>query len=225
MSYSIAVMGNSGRGKSTSLRNLDFKKTFIIDSDRKGMPWKGWRKQYNKENKNYIQTSEVPVIETCLDKINRDKEFKHIECIVIDTVNAVMLDSEMRRIKEKGFEKWSELAQDAYSIISLCNGLRYDLYSVCFFHLDDTGEGEKHSYRIKTNGRKLEKIQLETKFPIVLLADSEGDNFYFETKCNFSTTKTPMGLFTEPRIPNDINLVIQTCKKYEMDELEGLEVR
>lgn len=53
MSKVICIMGESGSGKTTSMRNLDPKSTYYIDADKKGLSWKGWRKQYNKENKNY----------------------------------------------------------------------------------------------------------------------------------------------------------------------------
>lgn len=54
MSRVVCIMGESGAGKTTSLRNLDYKTTFIIDADRKGLSWKGWKKKYNTENKNYV---------------------------------------------------------------------------------------------------------------------------------------------------------------------------
>ena len=54
MSKVICIMGESGSGKTTSMRNLDPKSTYYIDADKKGLSWKGWRKQYNKENKNYL---------------------------------------------------------------------------------------------------------------------------------------------------------------------------
>ena len=55
MSKVICIAGESGSGKTTSMRNLDPKSTYYIDADKKGLSWKGWRKQYNKENKNYLR--------------------------------------------------------------------------------------------------------------------------------------------------------------------------
>ena len=54
MAKVICIMGESGSGKTTSCRNLDPTTTYYIDADRKGLSWKGWRKQYNTENKNYL---------------------------------------------------------------------------------------------------------------------------------------------------------------------------
>ena len=53
MSKVIAIAGESGSGKTTSLRNLDPASTYIFDADKKGLSWRGWKKQYNSENKNY----------------------------------------------------------------------------------------------------------------------------------------------------------------------------
>ena len=68
MSRAILVMGESGSGKTTSLRTLDPTTTFVIDADRKGLSWRGWRKNYNSANKNYFQTSSVPKITEVLTK-------------------------------------------------------------------------------------------------------------------------------------------------------------
>jgi hypothetical protein len=221
MAYLIGIMGESGNGKSTSLRNLDQKTTFIIDSDRKGLPWRGWRKSYNKENKNYIQTSDADIIRKTLNIINKQEEFKHIKTVVIDTINAVMVDSEMERMKDKGYDKWAELATDVYGIMSDCLSLRLDLTIVCIFHTEDISDDNGiHHYRIKTSGRKLQKIQLETKLPVLLFAKCEGGKYYFETQSNFSTAKSPMGLFKELKIDNDINFVIQELEKYENESIE-----
>ena len=62
-------MGESGSGKTTSMRNLDPKETFYIDADRKGLSWKGWRTNYNSENKNYMATSDASVIKTLLNLV------------------------------------------------------------------------------------------------------------------------------------------------------------
>ena len=221
MSYLIGVMGESGHGKSTSLRNLDPKTTFIIDADRKGLPFRGWRKMYNKERKNYVQTSDNDAIVKCLNVINKGEEFKHIRTVVIDTVNAVMIDAEMVKMKEKGYDKWSELAQDIWEILSNCLGMRQDLCIICMFHSEDIQDDNgSHHYRIKTAGRKLQKIQLETRFPVLLFSKCEGGKYFFETQSNFSTAKSPMELFKEMRIENDLKFVIDELERYENEEIQ-----
>ena len=70
MSTVIGVMGESGSGKTTSYRTCDPKTTFIIDCDKKGLSWKGWKKDYSLENKNYRKTAEVPLMQGFLRSIN-----------------------------------------------------------------------------------------------------------------------------------------------------------
>lgn len=70
MAKVIGIIGESGSGKTTSLRNLDPKTTFYIDCDKKGLNWKGWRKQYNVEAKNYWQTDSPSVVQNLLEKLN-----------------------------------------------------------------------------------------------------------------------------------------------------------
>ena len=67
--------------------------------------------------------------------------------------------------------------------------------------------------RIKTSGRKLDKITLESKFTTVLLCKSDGDRHVFETRSNFSTAKSPLGAL-EPEMENDIVPVIQALEEY-----------
>jgi hypothetical protein len=68
---------------------------------------------------------------------------------------------------------------------------------------------------IKTNGQKLSKIGLETKFPIVLYAKCVDGQYLFETQANFSTAKTPLGMFEEKTISNDISEVLKAVEEYE----------
>ena len=92
-------MGESGTGKTTSMRNLNPKETFYIDCDKKGLSWKGWRKNYNSENKNYMATDFPATVLQLLQKCNEKKEIKNV---IVDTLNGIMVADEMRRSKEKG---------------------------------------------------------------------------------------------------------------------------
>ena len=132
MSRVICIAGESGSGKTTSLRNLDPKTTYIIDADRKGLSWKGWKKQYNKENKNYIQTSDIDKIRGILAGIN--EKAAHIKTVVIDTLNTIMVDDEVKRMKEKGYDKWIDLAQCVWELVSEAHLYRDDLTVVFMAH-------------------------------------------------------------------------------------------
>lgn len=207
-------MGESGSGKTTSMRNLDPKTTFYIDCDKKGLSWKGWKEQYSEANKNYIQTSDVQTIMTLLSKISNEQP--QIKVVVIDTLNAIMIDDEFNRMREKGYDKWQELAYSIYGIIQMCNVLRQDLTCILLMHSQterDENTGEKFT-RAKTSGRKLDKIVVESKLTTVLLAKCVDGKYVFETKNNNSTVKAPMGAFQEERIDNDILKVLDALKDY-----------
>ena len=103
MSKVICIMGESGSGKTTAMRNLPPDKTVYIDCDGKGLSWKGWRKQYNAENKNYLVSDYPLKVQRYLNIINEDEKYKHIKYVVVDTLNGIMIGDEMRRSKEHGY--------------------------------------------------------------------------------------------------------------------------
>lgn len=214
MSNIIGIMGESGAGKTTSMRNLDPATTYYIDCDKKGLSWRGWKKQYNSENKNYYQTDVQEEVLHIMKGINTKRP--NIKTVVIDTLNGIMVADEMRRMKERGYDKWIDLAFSVYSIIDYALTMRQDLTVVFVCHSqtvrDDNGYNFTH---IKTNGQKLQKIGLETKMPILLHAKCLDGQYVFETQANFSTAKTPLGLFEEKTIPNDIAAVIKAIEDFE----------
>lgn len=213
MSKTIAIMGESGSGKTTSMRNLNPETTFYIDCDKKGLNWKNWKEQYSLEKKNYMATSDAKIIKLLLSKINTEQT--KIETVIIDTLNAIMIDDEFNRMKEKGFDKWQDMAYSIYDIVSIANTLRDNLTIIFVAHSqterDDTGF---YFTRIKTSGKKLDKIVIESKLTTVLLAKCVDGKYIFETKNNNSTVKTPLGAFETDTIENDIIKVLEALKDY-----------
>lgn len=215
MSKILCIMGESGSGKTTSMRNLDPATTIYFDCDKKGLSWKGWRNQYNKENENYVVTDDQEVILKSFMKINQSDKYKHVKTIVIDTLNGIMVADEIRRAKEKSYDKWMDLAVAVYHIIDYALTMRDDLVIIFTAHTqterDDSGYVFTH---VKTNGKKLDKIVLESKFPTVLHAKVINNEYIFETKANFSTAKTPLGAFEANKVQNDIVKVIKALEEY-----------
>lgn len=169
MSRAIAVMGESGSGKTTAMRTLDPKETYYIDCDGKGLSWKGWRQQYNKENVNYFRTDNQDSIVALMNRISEKKP--EIKNIVIDTANSIMVADEFRRMKEKGYDKWQDLAMSVYTITTTASKLRDDLNVIVLFHVQiekDENTGRQFT-RILTNGKMLNKVGLEKYFTTVLL--------------------------------------------------------
>lgn len=195
------------------MRKLNPETTFYIDADKKGLNWKGWKEQYSLEKKNYISTSDPLLIKTLLNKINEDQT--QIKTTIIDTLNGIMIDEEFRRMKEKNYDKWQDLAYSIYDIVCFSNTLREDLTIILVAHSqterDDTGF---YFTRVKTSGKKLDKIVIESKVSTVLLAKCVDGKYIFETKNNNSTVKTPLGAFDTDTIENDITKVLEALKDY-----------
>lgn len=215
MSKVIGIMGESGSGKTTSMRNLDPETTFYIDCDKKGLSWKGWKQQYSGEKKNYVATDTPSTLMNCLKHINDDEQYQNIKTVVIDTINGVMVAEEMRNAKVQGFGKWTDLAQYVWEIFDYALTMRNDVTVIIVAHsitdADDNGLVFTH---IRTNGRKLEKIVLESKLTTVLLAECKDGNYIFHTRADRSSVKTPLGAFEEDEIPNDITAVLKALEEY-----------
>lgn len=209
MSKAIMILGASGSGKTTSLEHLDPKSTFYIDADGKGLSWKGWRNQYNKTNKNYFVCDDPNSIYSLMQQI--DEKQKQIKYLVIDTLNGCMVADEFRRSKDKGYDKWLDLATSVYNIVDYANKMRDDLTVILIGHTQTSDDGFTC---MLTNGRKLNKICLESKMTTVLLAKVSEGNYVFETRARNSTAKTPKGAFDTDEIPNDIMLVIEALKDF-----------
>lgn len=215
MSRAIAVMGESGSGKTTAMRTLNPKETYYIDCDGKGLSWKGWRQQYNKENVNYFRSDNQDSIVALMSRISEKKP--EIKNIVIDTANSIMVADEFRRMKEKGYDKWQDLAMSVYTITTTASKLRDDLNVIVLFHVQiekDENTGRQFT-RILTNGKMLNKVGLEKYFTTVLLSKrNENGEYVFETKTNNSTVKTPLDAFDKDQIQNDMQAVLDVLKEY-----------
>lgn len=213
MSKVICIAGESGSGKTTSMRNLNPAETYYIDCDRKGLSWKGWREQYNSSNKNYKATNEVSVVTNLINGIS--KKCPQIKYIIIDTINGIMIGDEMRRSREKGYDKWMDLASCVWDLVDTAYDYRDDLTIIFTAHTQTERDDSGYSFtRIKTSGKKLDKIVLESKFTSVLIAKCIDGNYIFETKANNSTCKTPMGAFETDTIENDIVKVIEALNDF-----------
>lgn len=213
MSKAICIAGESGSGKTTSMRNLDPKITFYFDCDKKGLSWKGWKTQYNFASKNYKATSDAKFIEGAL--VGISEKSPHIKFVVIDTINGIMIDDEFARAKEKGYDKWQDLASSVWNLVSLASTLRDDLTVIFTAHTQTERDDSGFAFtRIRTSGKKLDKIVLESKFTTVLLAKAVDGKYIFETHAKNSTAKTPLGAFEQDEIPNDITEVLKALEEY-----------
>ncbi len=217
MAKVIGVMGESGSGKTTSMRNLPPEETFYIDCDKKGLNWKGWKDQYVLK-KNYGRSDSFKGVSLMLQKIDKDEEWKHIKYVVIDTINGMMVAEEMRILAMQAGDKrsaWSDLAQNGWSIVNQALTMRDDLTVIILAHSETVSDDNGIiRTRIKTNGRKLEKLVLESKMTTVVWAVRQDGKYKFILSADGSTCKVPMGSFDTDEIDNDIMLVIKALEDY-----------
>ena len=218
MSKVIGCMGESGSGKTTAMRNLPPTETFYIDCDKKGLNWKGWRKQYSVDNKNYFATDSFSTCKTLMEKVDKSENFRHIKYLVIDTINGMMVAEEMRILAMQGGDKrsaWTDLASNGWDIINKALTLREDLTVIILCHSetisDDNGIVKT---RIKTNGRKLEKLVLESKMTTVVWSVRQDGKYKFILSADGSTCKVPLGAFQADECENDIMIVIKALEDY-----------
>lgn len=230
MSRTICIMGISGSGKTSSIRNLDPATTFYLDCDGKGLSWKGWKEQYNQKKGNYFKTNYPQLVEKWLYWLNGQqiddkgnvieaakKDGLKFKVVVIDTLNALMIGEEQRQMKNKGYDKWADLANNIWHILELALTLRDDLTVVFTAHTetvsDDNGIVETH---ISTSGRKLRKMVPESKINTVLLADIDdnGNHVFVASRQNTTAKEGYIDAFPEKVMPNDIAEVIKILEEY-----------
>lgn len=224
----IGIVGASGTGKSTSLRNLDPKETLIISISGKPLPFKGWRKNYTPLRKegdqwmgNYYVTADYREVLKVLKFINT--KLTHFKQVIIDDFQYLMAYEFVDRATEKGFDKFSELAQHAMMILRFAEEMRDDCYMIITMHQENKGSDFDPKIGIKTLGRLLEeKITLEGMFTLLLFTKVIIDettgvvDYQFVTNNNGEClAKTPMGMFDELYIPNDMQQVLEVVRSYE----------
>jgi len=221
MATSIQVLGQPGSGKTYSLRNLDPKSTLYINCDKKSMTFRGWKSKYNKENKNYVASSDANQIMSFIQAVNSSRP--DIKCIVVDTISSIMSDKEMSERKKKNFDKWLDYAGEIYDLYSLANNesLRDDLFIIFLGHTETYQDNHVTKQRLLTGGNKLTKLNIEGKLSYTLYTDIDFEDgkpsYSFLTQSDgTNTARSSDGCF-EYKIPNDLATAIQRIEEYEQE--------
>jgi adenylate kinase family enzyme len=231
MANKILILGQPGSGKTTSARDLDPKSTFIICPDEKALPFKGWKNNYKTvlgENgkidlsqTNLYHTTSPQVVKQLLRAISESKP--ETKVVIIDTITSLMISEVMKRMGEKGYEKFNDFASDTYTIIKMIDGLRADLTVIVVSHVEENYDAEgslRVSFMVPGGKLLKEKIKVDGMFTIVLYTEVEvkdsKPSYYFLTQNNGKNScKSPEGMFTEMRIPNDLKTVLARIKEYD----------
>jgi len=219
MSKLIGVIGETGSGKSTSLKDLNPKESYIISVAGKELPFKGSEKLYNRENKNYKEVESATEITKLLDTLS--KEAPHIKNIVIDDANYIMGFNLVNKAMETGYTKFSLMAKDIVNLIQNAKKLRDDLVICYLSHSEIVEDGNEISgYKIKTAGKMLDsQIVLEGLFTVILYTNVEtkGDKVEYTFVTNRYKkfpAKSPNGMFSEVKIPNNLQEVVDKVREY-----------
>lgn len=198
MAIIVMVYGQSGTGKSTSLRNFKPEDVCIVNVSGKPLPFKNKHKTFNTDD--YIS------IETAIKKAPA-------KSIVIDDATYLMTGEYMRAAKVTGYQKFTDLALNYYTLVKIAAALSDDKIVYFMGHSDIDNNGNE---KFKTIGKLLdEKITLEGMFTIVLKTVVTDGKYQFSTRnSGQDTVKTPMGMFSEPLVENDLAAVDKAIREY-----------
>lgn len=220
MSNAILIIGPSGSGKSTSLRKLDPASTFIISVLDKPLPMRGYKKNYKaltKDNPtgNYYITDEWAHIVKLVESISTNRP--EITTLIVDDFNYLMAHEFMERASEKGYDRFNEIAQHAWLVLIEVFNARADLTVFIMAHTDLDGHGKS---KCRTVGKMLDdKIDIEGMFTTILHTRQNDDKYLFLTQGNNEfTAKSPMEMFKDKYIPNDLLEVKTVVESYFKEE-------
>ena len=216
----IGIVGQTGTGKSTAIKHLNPKETYIINVAKKELPFKGSEKLYNAENKNYKEIDDANEITRLLKTIS-DKA-PHIKNIIIEDSNYIMGFAIVSKATEVGYMKFSVMARDMVELFREARKLRDDLKVFYFSHPEIIEDGgEIIGYKIKTAGKLIDnQIILEGLMTVCLytyVEDSKDGSATYNLLTNRYKkypAKSPDGMFEDIKIPNNLQLVADTIDAY-----------
>jgi len=225
MAQSVLVIADSGTGKSTSIRKLDPKETFIINIANKPLPFKGWKKNYTNISKdnpkgNMTSASSAAGIVKAMQHVN-DK-MPNVKTLVVDDWQYMSSFEYFDRANEKGYDKFTSIAANLAQVAKMPKDMREDLTIFFLTHSEESTDVNGHRrVKAKTVGKMIDNaLTLEGLFSIVLFGKvkktEDGLEYGFETQNNGENTcKSPMGMFEESFINNDLQFVKDCIIKYE----------
>ena len=225
MARPILVYGHPAAGKSYAFKTLNPDKTIIIDVDNKGaLPWRGFKKNYNAQKKNFFSIDTLDRIYNSIKKIADADDYKHISVIGVDGFNNALANEQLFYDDwfnaKNPYEKYSELAKKAKKIIKAAQNMRDDLTVIFTAHVETADPYAPTDVdHMLTPGKQLkDKFKIEGAFNYVFYAKIDADGHHiFETVPNNSTAKSAEGCFP-PVIPNDYQFIIDTINAYELGD-------
>lgn len=201
MGILVMILGESGTGKSASLRNFQPGEAGIINVAGKPLPFRNTLKTFDSDNYQKISA----VLARCSEK--------GAKTLIIDDAQYLMADEYMRRAYETGYQKYTEIGKNYFDLLSLARSLPSDRIVYFLSHISTDDQGKE---KCKTIGRLLdEKITIEGLFTIVLKTRVQDGVYQFCTQnSGMDTVKSPIGMFNSPYIDNDLKAVDTAIREY-----------
>lgn len=202
MAEKVLIIGESGTGKSTSIRNCDPKLTAIVNPVGKPLPFRGQFEMLNGE------VDARKIISFMREQARAGKRM-----IVIDDFQYILSIPYMNRIKEAGWDKWNDFGSNYFQIIDACAGLPDDMTVYFLSHCETLDNG---TTTVKLIGKMLrEKITIEGLFTIVLRTQVVDGKYYFLTQnSGKDTVKSPLGMFPSYAVENDLSYIDDKIRNY-----------
>ncbi len=223
----IAIVGPSGSGKSTSygeipeigIKGLNPKETVVINVSGKDLPFKGWKNKYQgkiTEGGNYYEGSDAGKISDIIRLISEKRP--EIKNIVIDDAQYIMSFEFMKRAKESGYNKFTDIGVNIHKIAESSRNARKDLECYFMWHPETLKDG---SLKMKSVGQMVDTyLTLEGLFSTILytrVVKGTDDKIKYQFVTNNDGQfpgKSPVGMFKELYIPNDLQIVAQAINQY-----------
>lgn len=207
MAQKVLIIGESGTGKSTSMRNCNPDEIAVVNPVGKSLPFKG-----------HFDTLDNVTDARKIWKYMQEKIEEGKKVIVIDDFQYILAVPYMNRIKETGWDKYNDFGSNYFQLIDCCRLLPDDVIVVYMSHLETLENG---TTTVKLIGKLLrEKITIEGLYSIVLRTGvNEGEYLFYTQNNGRDTVKSPLGMFPSYAIDNDLQYVIDKIRNYY--ELDG----
>ena len=220
MGKMILVEGQPGTGKTAAIRNLDPETTLIVKPNNKDLPFKGSRNIY-KKGVNSVNVSSFREVREVLTKVNSGTKF---QVVVVEDITHIFSRRVMGEASEKGYEKWTRLAVDAFDgLLEIEGSLRDDLYVIVIGHTQMHKDFDgNQTFVLQTPGALLDSIiKIPSYFTYVLHSGVEdledgSQSYYFLTNRDGSgkEAKSPEGCL-DIKEPNDYRRIIDKIEAYQ----------
>ncbi len=198
MGIPVLILGESGSGKSASMRNFTEGEIGLINVSSKPLPFRSNIKSYNSDD--YMKIEQV---------IKKAKA----KSIVIDDAQYLQANEFMRNAKVTGYQKFTDIALNFWSLFQMViKELPEDVIVYFLAHIETDANGRE---KFKTVGKMTDSYSVEGMCTIVLKTLVEDGHYYFTTQTSgYDTVKSPMGMFSESKIENDLKMVDKTIREY-----------